>query len=193
MSEVIAKIERMTQEPSATQQSAADDARRIGESAREPDVSGYVRRVRRRMDVSQRELAAAIGVNQATISRIESGSDVDVRTLARVLGLAGLRLVVVDEAGASIEPMPRDVFRDRAGRRQPSHLDVHALPETPTMKMLFRSVDPVPASGSWFHMRAERDRLRARAGVADGGEQLSVSAARARRAALRARRYRVRA
>ncbi|QAY61257.1 XRE family transcriptional regulator [Microbacterium protaetiae] len=149
------------------------------------DISGYVRRVRRLGDLSQRDLAKALGVSQAAITRVENGGDIRVRAFSRILEAAGLRLVIVDEAGDEVTPMPVDVFRDRAGRRHPAHLDVHARPETPTMKMLFRSVDPIPSSGSWYHKRPERDRLRgdSRRGAHD--EQLTTSAARARAAPRR--------
>ena len=144
------------------------------------DVSGYVRRARRLADLSQRDLADRLGVNQATIARVENGGSLDVDAFLRILGVAGLQLCVVGAQGDEVMPMPDDVFRDRAGRRRPAHLDVHALPEVPTMKMLFRSVDPAP-DGVWHHLRPERDRLRARTGLTGRDEQLHVRAARARR------------
>ncbi|MGB4778007.1 hypothetical protein [Microbacterium sp.] len=59
--------------------------------------------------------------------------------------------------------------------------DVHAVPEHPTMKMLFRGAEPVPRSGVWHHHRQERDRLRAEASRSAQHEQLTVGAAIARR------------
>ncbi|WP_417562555.1 helix-turn-helix domain-containing protein [Microbacterium sp.] len=153
----------------------------VDSTGEDVDVSGYVRRARRLADASQRELAAHVGVSQSAVMRIENGGEVGVRQFSRILGTAGLRLAVVDEGGHEVTPMPADVFRDSAGRRHPAHLDVHARPETPTMKMLFRAADPVPAGGSWYHRRPERDRLRERAGRGGRDEQLSVSAAAARR------------
>lgn len=144
------------------------------------DVSGYVRRARRLADLSQRDLADRLGVNQATIARVESGGALDLDDFVHILGLAGLQLRVFDAQDDEVKPMPDDVFRDRAGRRRPAHLDVHALPEVPTMKMLFRSVDPAP-DGVWHHLRPERDRLRARSGLSARDEQLHPRAARARR------------
>lgn len=149
------------------------------------DISGYVRRVRRLADLNQRELAVLVGVDQSTVSRVEGGGQIDVRVFARVLGLARLRLCVVDERGRDVAPMPSDVFHDQAGRRRPAHLDVHAAPEWPTMRMLLHAAVPVPPGGAWHHHRPERDRLRATAGRDERAEQLSVSTARARRAAGR--------
>jgi len=146
------------------------------------DTSGHVRRARRLADLSQRDLATRAGLAQSSVARIETGRDVSVRDLARLLAAAGLKLVVVDGQGRMVSPMPADVHRDEAGRRRPAHLDVHALPETPTVKMLLHACDPVPRGGAWHHLRAERDRLRAVAGIDAEQEQLTISAARTRRA-----------
>jgi HTH-type transcriptional regulator/antitoxin HipB len=145
------------------------------------DTSGYVRRARRLADLSQRELSERTGIGQSRISRIEGGADVDLRSFVRILAAADLRLVVVDATGAPVTPMPADVFRDHAGRRRPAHLDVHALPEHPTMKMLLRAADPIPPGGAWHHLRHERDRLRRRTGGDATTEQLTAGVARARR------------
>lgn len=154
--------------------------------AAEIDISGYVRRARRLADLSQRQLAERTGIAQARVSRVENGAGLDVRAFVRMLAVAGLRLAVVDGSGAEVAPMPSDVFRDGAGRRHPAHLDVHALPEAPTIRMLFRGVDPVP-SGVWHHLRPERDRLRRRRRLSAADEQLSRRAARDRASAARDR------
>lgn len=92
-----------------------------------PDLSGLVRSVRRRADLSQRELARSAGVSAATIGRIESRTlSPSVRTLEAILGVAGIRLVAVDADDQKIvlmEDPPGDSLRDGAGRRYPSHLD----------------------------------------------------------------------
>jgi transcriptional regulator with XRE-family HTH domain len=88
-------------------------------------ISGLVRRARRIGDMSQRELARAAGVSQAAVSRVEAGTLVpSLGLLQKILGIAGLWLVVVDGAGHVVEPMEdwQDT-RDGAGRRYPSHLD----------------------------------------------------------------------
>jgi HTH-type transcriptional regulator/antitoxin HipB len=94
------------------------------------DTSGYVRRARRLADLSQRELATQIGVDQSAISRVEGGRDLEVNTFLRILATANLRVAIVDASGEEVTAMPGDVVRDRAGRRKPAHLDVHARPET---------------------------------------------------------------
>lgn len=90
---------------------------------------GYLRRVRRLLDLSQRELAQELGVSQGTIAWLESGRrPVGLETLQAALALAGLRLAVLDGDGVEVFPMSDDVVRDRAGRRFGAHLDV-MLPE----------------------------------------------------------------
>ncbi|MFF0659088.1 helix-turn-helix transcriptional regulator [Micromonospora tulbaghiae] len=92
---------------------------------------GIVRAVRRRADASQRELARFARVHPSTIGRIEAGSLTPSLTmLSRIVGTAGFRLVVVDEAGRVLKPMrDRADLRDGAERRYPSHLDVITDPE----------------------------------------------------------------
>ncbi|MFT4210296.1 MAG: helix-turn-helix domain-containing protein [Microbacterium sp.] len=141
------------------------------------DVSGYVRRARRQADLSQRELATAVGVSQSAISRIEQGGAVEVTTFAQILATAGLRIAVVDPHGQDTSPMPADVFHDRAGRRMPAHLDVHAPPELPTIRMLLRSADA--GRRVWYHRRRDRDLLRQAA--APTPEQLTTGVAAAAR------------
>lgn len=143
-----------------------------------PDVSGYVRRARRLADLNQRELADAVGISASRVARIETGGPVDVQTFAGILAAAGLRLTVVDAGGAAIDPMPPDVLRDRAGRRRPAHLDVHAVPEIPNMAMRFRYA--VPPRDQWHHLRDERDRSRRAKGLDGSTEQLTESEIRAR-------------
>jgi transcriptional regulator with XRE-family HTH domain len=75
--------------------------------------------------MSQREMAEAAGISQATISRVECGSLVpSVEVLVRVFATAELSLVVVDARGEVVLPMVdwADAL-DGAERRYPSHLD----------------------------------------------------------------------
>jgi HTH-type transcriptional regulator/antitoxin HipB len=139
-----------------------------------------VRRARRVADLSQRDLAAIIGLAQSRVSRIESGHDVGVETFARILGVAGLRIAIVDDTGAEVSPMPPDVLRDGAGRRQPSHLDVHAAPELPIPRLLLRRADPRPRE-SWHHRRPERDRMRSSSPAEGIPEQPTAGAVAPRR------------
>jgi transcriptional regulator with XRE-family HTH domain len=93
--------------------------------------AGLVRRARRIADLSQRELARAAGVSQSAVSKIEAGAlTPSVALFQRILGAAGLWLVVVDAKGCVVEPMEDwDDTRDGAGRRYPSHLDTILDPE----------------------------------------------------------------
>jgi transcriptional regulator with XRE-family HTH domain len=93
--------------------------------------SGLVRRARRIADMSQRQMAAAARVSQAAISRIEAGGSVpSIALLQRILGVAGLWLVVVDRDGHVVLPMEDLADNlDGAGRRYPSHLDTILDPE----------------------------------------------------------------
>jgi HTH-type transcriptional regulator/antitoxin HipB len=153
------------------------------------DVSGYVRRVRRIADLSQRELASSVGMSQSTISRAESGRDIALALFARILAAAGLRISIVDADGVETAPVPPDVLRDAAGRRAPSHLDVHAAPDRPIFRLLLRSVDPTPR-GSWYHRRHDRDRLRREAGIVPYDQPTASSVATGRREREAARRAR---
>jgi transcriptional regulator with XRE-family HTH domain len=88
------------------------------------DVAGILRRIRRRADLSQRELAEACRVAPALIAKAETGDrDLPVRLLSRMAALAGLRLALLDTSGAVVEPMSGDTVRDGAGRLMPAHLD----------------------------------------------------------------------
>lgn len=98
-----------------------------------PDVSGLVRAVRRRADLSQRELAGRAGVSAATIGRIESRTlTPSLATLGAILAVAGIRLVAVDADDRKVvlmEDPPGDQLRDGGGRRYPSHLDTILDPQ----------------------------------------------------------------
>lgn len=131
----------------------------------DPDVVGrYVARARRVADLSQRALAARIGVSHGVIGDVESGqAKVSLALLQRVLRAANLRLVVVDASGHEVSPIPDDVVRDRAHRRYPAHHDVatkHAPPRWVRNdgRVAYQSV-PL-----WGVRGAERDERRAMLG-----------------------------
>ncbi|MBS2938160.1 helix-turn-helix transcriptional regulator [Nocardioides sp. J2M5] len=91
-------------------------------------MPGMVRRVRRILDVSQRGLAALLGVSQSVVARWETGrTSPRVAMLQRILGLARLALTVHDEeSGELVEPMRDDGARTRGGSRFPAHTDIRA-------------------------------------------------------------------
>jgi HTH-type transcriptional regulator/antitoxin HipB len=89
-------------------------------------IPGTVRRVRRVLDVSQRGLAAILGVSQSVVARWETGrTSPRANVLQHLLRLAGLGSRVHDsETGEEVEPMRDDGARDRGGRRFPAHVDL---------------------------------------------------------------------
>jgi len=86
-------------------------------------LPGVLRRVRRLVDMSQREMARASRVAPAAIGRAETGGDLRVSQLVRIIGVAGLRLVVLGDDGRELMPMSSGAVRDRGGRLFPAHLD----------------------------------------------------------------------
>lgn len=90
----------------------------------ELDLSGLLRRIRRRADLSQREFAAACGVSASVIAHAEAGRrSLPLGLLARAATLAGLRLAFLDTEGREVAGMDPGAVRDGAGRRFPAHLD----------------------------------------------------------------------
>jgi transcriptional regulator with XRE-family HTH domain len=88
------------------------------------DLSGTLRRIRRRADLSQRELADRCDLSQSAVAHAESGRrDLPVGALVRACALAGLRLALLDADGHEIAGMTADAVRDFGGRRFPAHLD----------------------------------------------------------------------
>jgi HTH-type transcriptional regulator/antitoxin HipB len=88
------------------------------------DLSGALRRIRRRADVSQRQLAAAAGLSISAVAHAEAGSrDLSVGGLARAAALAGLRVALLDGDGQEVTGMAGNAVRDASGRRFPAHLD----------------------------------------------------------------------
>lgn len=152
----------------------------------------YVVRLRRHADLSQRELAARLGVAPSVIARIETGQVApSADLLSRILAIAGLRLVVIDSAGELVDPVAEDLARDNAGRRYPAHLDVHPV-ESASADYQWRPRHERQAPKAWFQLRPERDRCRA--GLPSVPDQPTVSdLAEYRRLVLQQRAERLRA
>ncbi|MBC2934789.1 helix-turn-helix domain-containing protein [Nocardioides sp. zg-1228] len=120
-------------------------------------VPGLVRRIRRILDVSQRGLAAMIGVSQSVVARWETGrTSPRVSVMQHLLGLAGLGSTVHDaDSGEVVEPMRDDGARDRGGRRYPAHVDLKA-----TGWYVPRGLECTPEPARWRRAsRARREPL----------------------------------
>lgn len=90
-------------------------------------LPGLVRRVRRELGVSQRDLAAQLGVSQSRVARWETGRTIpSTADLEDVLALIGATLVAVDQDGDQVRAMNPLAVRDRADRRYPAHCDPRA-------------------------------------------------------------------
>lgn len=119
------------------------------------DVPGYIRKVRRVRDLSQRDLALRLGVGQTTVARWETGTvEPSLSAFRALLALADWDLQVRDMDQREVASMRNDAVRDEAGRRCPAHMDV----------VLFRSAPPANSrheSRNWcVPGRWERDRRR---------------------------------
>ncbi|WP_222192672.1 helix-turn-helix domain-containing protein [Modestobacter italicus] len=154
-------------------------------------VAGALRRVRRLADLSQRQLAAALGVSASVISQAEAGRrDLPVTLLRRAAELGGVRLALLDTDGRDVADMSDSAARDGGGRRFPAHLDTRhgdedwwAGPERYTRRQPTYTFD---------RDRARRDRKRRTQGTPEDhllprpGDALEERS-RARRAAAWAR------
>ena len=86
-------------------------------------LPGLLRRIRRLVDMSQRDLAGAADVTPAALGRAEAGGDLRVSQLLRIVAVAGLRLTLTDQQGGELPPMTGTAVRDGGGRLFPAHLD----------------------------------------------------------------------
>lgn len=139
------------------------------------DLGAALRSLRRRADLSQRELAELSGVPQATLARIESGRAIDprFRTVERLVRAAGGKVAVgaVGRADTAhgLPAVPHDGLRDAAGRRYPAHLDAWEVREPKDWPgawwanwyNLPPSLWPLPLPAATYERnRAHRDRRR---------------------------------
>ncbi|WP_255510897.1 GNAT family N-acetyltransferase [Micromonospora sp. WP24] len=117
----------------AVEQGTAVELGRAIELGRAVELGRTLRALRRRADLSQRELAERSGVPQATLARIESGRTRDprFRTVERLVRAARGDLAIGVPAGEVLPApeVPHDEMRDEAGRRYPAHLDVWEVRE----------------------------------------------------------------
>jgi transcriptional regulator with XRE-family HTH domain len=96
------------------------------------DLRAILRALRRRADISQRELAERSGVPASTIGRIESGQcqDPRLRTVERLIFAAGGSLRISEDHKTPPPPAhPSEGLVDEAGRSYPAHLDVRRVTE----------------------------------------------------------------
>ena len=128
------------------------------------DLPGLLRRIRREADLSQRELAAHLGLSKSTVAAVESGQrGLDLRVLERAARCAGLRLALVDRNGHEVPTMANGTVRDLGGRRFPAHLDT-MYSEERWWRWAHRYDRPLP----WYtfdRAREGRDAVRRRAGT----------------------------
>ena len=87
-------------------------------------VPGMLRRIRRRADLAQRDLAREMGVSQSTVARWETGeTSPRADLLVEMARRAGLRVALLDAEGVVVPGMQDVAGRDRGGRRYPAHVD----------------------------------------------------------------------
>jgi len=124
------------------------------------DVANLVRRARRNADLSQRDLASAIGVSPSTIARAETDGTATLPVLMAALAQGGIELAAIDEAGDQVIIMRPDALRDRAGRQLPAHLDAWITPTRECdPRRLPQGATPPPVR---YAKRRHRDERRAR-------------------------------
>lgn len=130
------------------------------------DLSGLLRRVRRRADLSQRELADRLQIGKSSVAAAELGArDMSASLLAEAAALAGLRLALVDAEGREVAPMRAGSARDGAQRRFPAHLDTRHGDED--WWYGWHRYDRQPPRYTFDRDRRLRDRWRERDGTPD--------------------------
>src|SRR6476660_4565168 len=135
-------------------------------SVGEFELPGMLRRIRRRADLSQRELAERCAVSQSMVAKVETGErDLPVGTLVAAAQLAGLRLALLDDLGDEVSAMTDRAVRDAGGRRFPAHLDTRFGDED-----WWHGDQRYSRSQPWYtfdRVRPVRDYWRRRRGLAD--------------------------
>lgn len=124
-----------------------------GAPPRRLNLPDALRVLRRRADLSQRELADRSGVPLSTVGTIESGGSANpgIRTVERLVAATGARLAIVDTDGSEPVRLPTDDWYDGADRRFPAHLDPR--------RITWRGIGPV-AGFAFLRNRQRRDTVR---------------------------------
>jgi HTH-type transcriptional regulator/antitoxin HipB len=152
------------------------------------DLGGALRRIRRRADLSQREMARRLELSKSSAAAAESGAGgMDARVLAQAAAIAGLRLALVDGAGAEVPAMGADTVRDLSGRHFPAHLDTRRSDEGCWLYEPRR--DRPESSFTYTKDRDARDRRRRAGGTPEDHLPLVPGDSPAERAAARRREY----
>jgi transcriptional regulator with XRE-family HTH domain len=149
-------------------------------------LPGVLRRVRRIADLSQRELAVAVGISPSAVGSAESGArDLPLSVVARIAEVAALRLSLVDGDGGEIAGMVDNTVRDAAGRRFPAHLDTRYSDDR-----WWHGPDRKYRTQPWYtfdRCRDVRDRNRERVGTPDDHQRPQPGDAPGQRAEERRR------
>ncbi|OYO24311.1 hypothetical protein CGZ93_04205 [Enemella dayhoffiae] len=150
-------------------------------------VGDLLRTLRRRLDLSQRELADRLDTSQSLVAAWETGErDMQVGQLITACALAGWRPVLIDRKGGFVPILDsHGLIRDRGYRLFPAHLDVEIHhPE----RLVWRGDLDLPPVGA--PRRPRRDALREEGGAAPGHPTVDEVAEhlRRRKAELRAER-----
>jgi transcriptional regulator with XRE-family HTH domain len=121
------------------------------------NAGAYLRRARQRIQVSQRELAWRARVSHATVSRAESGALVpSLAMLQRLLAVAGLHLVVIDETGRVMRPV-HAIRRDASARRYPAGRSINRGDFAEWRQARERRTQPAHADPRWAAPRRVSD------------------------------------
>lgn len=91
----------------------AGNAHASDETARDPGL--LIGRMRRALQINQRELALRSGVARSVLSKLELGDDVQLSTIRRVLAALDCGYVLLPTSRALLEPL-REKQRERQKR-----------------------------------------------------------------------------
>lgn len=147
------------QDPGGSCDSGSSSPGSSGSALDPTNPSGMVREIRSRLGLSQRGLAARIGLSPSTVAGLETGrQQLSLDVLHRLLAASGLRLAVFDEFGSEVLPLSDDVPRTNGGNRYPAHLDPSIPTTSPALSTMGLGVHTDrPARVFWYSQRKRRD------------------------------------